>query len=93
MLDLAALNTATKYPSIPTYHALGDRGGLTEDVTMFHGVQPPPGTSKSDLERLSDVERPVKTSGHHTPTASPPGQPPTNTRQNPVTASHRWIQA
>ncbi|MEO1173925.1 MAG: RNA ligase family protein, partial [Myxococcota bacterium] len=31
MIDLAKLNTATKYPSIPTYHALGDRGALLED--------------------------------------------------------------
>jgi len=37
MLDLAALNSATKYPSIPTYHELGDRGSLTETVTPFHG--------------------------------------------------------
>lgn len=33
---LAALNTATKYPSIPTYHALDPKnGGLLEDVTAF----------------------------------------------------------
>ena len=37
MLDLRALNSATKYPSIPTYHALGDRGSLTEEATAFHG--------------------------------------------------------
>lgn len=36
-LDLAALNSATKYPSIPTYHALGERGSLTEEVTQFEG--------------------------------------------------------
>jgi hypothetical protein len=30
-LNLAALNSATKYPSILTYHALGERGALTED--------------------------------------------------------------
>lgn len=36
-LNLTALNSATKYPSIPTYHALGDRGGLTETVTEFTG--------------------------------------------------------
>lgn len=29
-LDLAALNTLTKYPSIPTFHALGERGRLTD---------------------------------------------------------------
>jgi hypothetical protein len=37
VLDLDTLNSATKYPSIPTYHALGDRGSLTEEVTQFHG--------------------------------------------------------
>ncbi|MEO0812422.1 MAG: RNA ligase family protein [Myxococcota bacterium] len=30
-LDLANLNTATKYPSILTYHGLGERGALLED--------------------------------------------------------------
>lgn len=29
---LPALNSATQYPSIPTYHALGERGRLTEEV-------------------------------------------------------------
>lgn len=39
MFDLHAhaLNSATKYPSILTYHALGDRGSLTEQVTAFTG--------------------------------------------------------
>jgi hypothetical protein len=37
MIDLEALNSATKYPSIQTYHALGGRGSLTEEVTKFHG--------------------------------------------------------
>lgn len=37
MIDLSALNSATKYPSIPTYHALGERGVLTEEATAFHG--------------------------------------------------------
>lgn len=37
MNDLAALNSATKYPSIPTYHALGERGVLTETATAFTG--------------------------------------------------------
>lgn len=36
-LDLRALNSATKYPSIFTYHALGERGALTEEATEFHG--------------------------------------------------------
>lgn len=35
---LAALNTATKYPSIPTYHALDPKnGGLLEEPTVFDG--------------------------------------------------------
>lgn len=29
--DLRKLNSATQYPSIPTYHVLGQRGRLTED--------------------------------------------------------------
>lgn len=37
MLDLEALNSATKYPSIQTYHVLGERGSLTDEVTGFHG--------------------------------------------------------
>lgn len=36
-IELAALNSATKYPSIPTYHVLGERGALTEDATPFVG--------------------------------------------------------
>lgn len=35
---LAALNTATKYPSIPTYHALDPKNGsLLEEATAFNG--------------------------------------------------------
>jgi hypothetical protein len=34
--ELAALNSATKYPSIPTFHVMGDRGVLTEE----HSVDP-----------------------------------------------------
>ena len=34
-LDLRTLNSATKYPSIPTYHALGDRGALTDATVAF----------------------------------------------------------
>lgn len=30
-LDLERLNSLTKYPSIPTYHALGERGALLEE--------------------------------------------------------------
>jgi hypothetical protein len=37
MLDLNALNSATKYPSIPTYHALGERGSLLEEPVVFDG--------------------------------------------------------
>jgi hypothetical protein len=36
MTDLAALNSATKYPSIPTYHALDPKNGsLLEQPTIF----------------------------------------------------------
>lgn len=34
---LERLNSATKYPSILTYHGLGERGVLTDEVTEFHG--------------------------------------------------------
>src|SRR5579859_7282712 len=34
---LRKLNSATKYPSIVTYHALGAKGLLTEERTEFHG--------------------------------------------------------
>ncbi len=44
--DLNAINTATKYPSIQTYHELGERGALTEVVTQFTG--PVIGTEKVD---------------------------------------------
>lgn len=33
-LNLKALNSATKYPSIPTYHALGSKGRLTDAVSV-----------------------------------------------------------
>ncbi|MDP9815098.1 RNA ligase family protein [Spirilliplanes yamanashiensis] len=37
-LDLAALNSLTKYPSIPTYHALDPRtGGLLDETVAFTG--------------------------------------------------------
>lgn len=36
---LAALNTATKYPSIPTYHKFGEKGRLTEELNVtFKGA-------------------------------------------------------
>lgn len=35
--DIAVLNSATKYPSIDTYHHLGERGRLTEDSVQFSG--------------------------------------------------------
>jgi hypothetical protein len=34
---LPTINTATKYPEILTYHALGERGRLTDEVTEFDG--------------------------------------------------------
>ncbi len=33
-MDLDRLNSATKYPSIPTYHEIGERGRLTETVQV-----------------------------------------------------------
>ena|SRR5688500_17145458 len=37
--SLATLNSLTKYPSIPTYHPLGERGQLRdEDPVTFDGV-------------------------------------------------------
>lgn len=38
MSKFAELNSATKYPSILTYHALGERGMLTEELTTFADV-------------------------------------------------------
>ena len=35
--NLRALNSATKYPSIPTYHVLGERGRLTEALNVVFG--------------------------------------------------------
>ena len=35
--DLNKLNSITKYPSIPTYHALGDKGALLEQTVSFDG--------------------------------------------------------
>jgi hypothetical protein len=38
-IDLAKLNSLTKYPSIPTYHELGDRGTLKDVVgVQFDGA-------------------------------------------------------
>ena len=39
-IPLDKLNTATKYPSIPTYHALGERGCLTEEVLVDFSNEP-----------------------------------------------------
>src|SRR3954468_7220706 len=37
-INLAKLNSLTKYPSIPTYHALGEKGRLSESVLVrFEG--------------------------------------------------------
>lgn len=40
MDDLRKLNSATKYPSIETYHVLGGKGRLTEDLGPFAGIEP-----------------------------------------------------
>lgn len=38
-MELAKLNSLTKYPSIPTYHTLDPRnGGLVEEVVAFDGL-------------------------------------------------------
>jgi len=36
-VDLRKLNSATKYPSIPTYHALGEKGSLLEEIVDLGG--------------------------------------------------------
>ena len=36
-IDLRKLNSATKYPSIPTFHALGERGKLMDETVDFAG--------------------------------------------------------
>ena len=46
-LDLTKLNSATKYPSIPTYHALGERGALLSETIDFNG-EPLIATEKVD---------------------------------------------
>lgn len=35
MIDLRAINSATKYPSIPTYHTLNPRNGTLTDSTVY----------------------------------------------------------
>lgn len=35
--DLKKLNSLTKYPSIPTYHTLGEKGALLEERVPFEG--------------------------------------------------------
>lgn len=35
--DLNKLNSMTKYPSIPTYHTLGNKGVLLEETVRFEG--------------------------------------------------------
>ena len=38
-VDLRKLNSLTKYPSIPTYHLLGQKGLLTNDVVPLRDVE------------------------------------------------------
>lgn len=45
-VDLGKLNSITKYPSIPTYHEMGERGILREPALPFSG--PLVGTEKVD---------------------------------------------
>lgn len=46
-MDLGTLNSLTKYPSIPTYHHMDNRGGLT-DETVSLGLRNVIGTEKID---------------------------------------------
>lgn len=39
-LDLRKLDSATKYPSIPTYHEMGDRGRLTNQPSLDFDEEP-----------------------------------------------------
>jgi hypothetical protein len=39
-VDLGKLNSMTKYPSIPTYHVLGDKGMLQDEVLVPFGEPP-----------------------------------------------------
>src|SRR5262249_26329407 len=36
-VDLVKLNSMTKYPSIPTYHLLGEKGALLDERVAFAG--------------------------------------------------------
>lgn len=54
--NLEAVNSLTKYPSIQTYHQLGERGRLTEVVTEFGG--PVIGTEKIDGSNARIVSLP-----------------------------------
>ncbi len=36
-MDLKKINSLTKYPSILTYHKLGERGRLTEELSDERG--------------------------------------------------------
>lgn len=47
-VDLRAVNRATKYPSILTYHALGERGRLREEVLVPFDDEPVVATEKID---------------------------------------------
>ena len=47
--ELAKINSMTKYPSIPTYHKLGERGALTEEAQVpFFALDNIIGTEKID---------------------------------------------
>lgn len=46
--DLPTVNSATKYPSIPTYHALGERGRLTDETVKFDSDDEAVWTEKVD---------------------------------------------
>ena len=49
---LAKLDSATKYPSIPTFHELGDRGILQESGNPFAGYQGPIVATEKVIDEL-----------------------------------------
>lgn len=61
-LDLRKLNSVTKYPSIPTYHVMGERGCLTDELTVSfdgsHGPEELIATEKVDGANARVVRMP-----------------------------------
>lgn len=65
MMDLSKLNSVMKYPSIPTYHVLGERGRLTDELTVSfigaHGSEELVVTEKVDGVNARVVRMPDNT--------------------------------